>query len=362
MRVALRVAALMLVIVALMAVSTLSLAGCASKTTATSSSSPSSSSTQAVQQVTTSMATQTSVPVTKVTGTMVFHAGWGEALGEFGTKPVEGSPDVVPPAFWVTPDERLFILDPINHRVQVIDPQGKVERSIPIEARNPVDVAVAPDGTLLISDFPDFLQAYSQKGELLAQYAEVWYKAIPIRFIVDESTVYVVYPGADEPSLKYVPVYRDGRLLDPRIEWATASLYQPLSHGLSMQRQGPAARADSTEVELASGIVYVYSDGQVLFATTLSPPPLTTLALALDDGTIALSKDIWLPTKSFPPIGAEEIWVLSESGSLLSQAEWQSVPVEGIYGIGQSRLTPGGFLYKMLIGPEGISVLRCAVR
>jgi len=78
-------------------------------------------------------------------------APWGAGPGALGhTRPSEGNPEA-PMAFAVAHDGSLWVLDQVNARLVHFGRDGAAS-AVPIDARAPRDLAVAPDGTLALLD------------------------------------------------------------------------------------------------------------------------------------------------------------------------------------------------------------------
>ncbi len=77
--------------------------------------------------------------------------GWGSGVGEVGRQlPSEAAPEG-PMSFAVDAKGRVFLLDQIHGRIQIID-RGTVTRVIPLPGDGYQDLALAPDGTIWLLD------------------------------------------------------------------------------------------------------------------------------------------------------------------------------------------------------------------
>ena len=300
---------------------------------------------------TTSVTPAGSVPVLQAEGTRVFSAKWSGVQK--------------PAAFWVSPDETLYILDAIKARLLVVA-GGKVTATIALEMAHPHDVAVASDGTILVvgsvpaqdgGDEVGVIQSYRPKGGLIAER----------RQSVDDTTVYCsmrVTVTVDEQSgdyrdmTKYVPAYRGGELLDPWAGWKDAPYGQPLSGGLSLQvgsdPTGGSAGSDRV------GRISVSSSGAPVFSAPLPMADygVSSGGLVTDSGQLLLN-NTWILGEDLPTCLADDVWAYSLSGTLLGKLN----VLHPMYdqpdgGVSRSRLTPRGALFQLGTTSTGIEVRR----
>jgi hypothetical protein len=307
------------------------------------------------------------LPLSEVEGATVFSAGWGSGAGEFGVVRDDafGLFTQGPGSLWVTPDERLYILDPLNHRVQVVGADGTVEPAIPVDLGYPIDVAAAPDGTVLVLG-SDLIQAYSPKGAKLGEYPAHFGDAYPTEFVADETTVYCShYSGVGKDSAdapievtKYVPVYRDGELLDPAAGWETAPYDQPLSQGLSL-RVGDRPLGEGAASE-SIGNIHVYAGEQPAFSSDLTPAdygPVT--GIATDDGEVLVSRGRIVSEDPGATL-AHALWVFSPIGTPMRRIEVLQ-PLHSTAdssGGCRSRLSRSGAFFVLTTTSDGLSVVR----
>jgi hypothetical protein len=307
-------------------------------------------------------------PIVGVTREVVFSAGWGDALGEFGIQRGSEPEDWIfagPSGFWVTPDERLYILDPVNRRVQVVGTDGAVDSAIPIQTESPQDVAVAADGTVLVRGSTG-VEAYSPQGESLGLVAQSADGPWMCGFVADETTVYVTcyidvgFDSTDAPIsvTKYVPVYRNGALLDPVAEWDAAPYDQPLGQGLSLRvGDGPPAEGSASE---AIGNIHVLSGDDRVFSAGLTPADYGRITgIATDGGEIVVAGErvvVFDP----PVLLVESVWVFSADGTPLSRADVTQSVYGALDGGGMacSQLTSGGALFTVDVTTDGMTITR----
>ncbi len=320
-----------------------------------------------------------SLPLSEAAGTTVFSAGWGSGPGQFGIDTASGDwlSSRGPSALWVTADERLYILDPSNHRVQVVGSDGTVGSAIRIDMEYPIDVAAAADGTVLVlGHIPDpddasliveIIQAYSPAGEKLGEFAAAFDGAWPVEFNADESTVYCAFQrdvgqdATDAPLTvtKYVPVYRDGELLDPASGWETASYDQPLGNGLSL-RVGDHPPGEGAASE-SIGNIHVYSGDQPVFSSDLTPADYGAVTgLATDAGEVLVARR-WIVSDDMDGTHmAHAVWVYSPAGTPIQRVEVLQ-PLLGTSdssGGSRSRLCRSGALFVLTTTAGGVKVLR----
>ena len=302
-----------------------------------------------------------SVPVLQAEGATVFSAAWSGVQK--------------PAAFWVSPDETLYILDAVKARVLVVV-GGKVASSIAVRMAHPRDVAVASDGTILVvgsvpgqsgGDDVGVIQSYGPKGGLIAERRQsvdnIWADLL----VADDTAVYCclrVTVTVDQQSgdyrdiTKYVPAYRGGELLDPWAGWRDAPYGQPLSGGLAME-VGSDPTGGSTEPGRVAEI-RVTSSGAPVFSAALPMEDygVSAVGLVSYSGQL-LVNNTWLLGEDLPTCLADDVWVYSLSGTLLGKLN----VLHPMYdqpdgGVSRSRLTPGGALFQLGTTSKGIEVRR----
>jgi hypothetical protein len=109
-----------------------------------------------------------SAPAEDPQGRTVFFAKWGGAPDELGReRPAEGNPQG-PMSVGVDAKGRVTVLDAVNARLVRRGPDGKPDRTFPLDVTNPEDVAVAPDGSSAVLDrFRDkSVTLYDDSGRL----------------------------------------------------------------------------------------------------------------------------------------------------------------------------------------------------
>lgn len=82
-------------------------------------------------------------------GEVIVRGPWGKAPGEFGRDDEASRPG---PMDFVATGDRLFVLDPVNARVQVFRYDGAFERQIDIGTQTADFLAVGPDGDVAVLD------------------------------------------------------------------------------------------------------------------------------------------------------------------------------------------------------------------
>jgi hypothetical protein len=77
---------------------------------------------------------------------------WGSGPDEFGRdRPEEGNPQG-PKSLAMGPNNTLYVLDQVNHRISLFDKQGKAVGQMPVPVIVPEDIAVGKDGTVAVLD------------------------------------------------------------------------------------------------------------------------------------------------------------------------------------------------------------------
>jgi hypothetical protein len=82
----------------------------------------------------------------------ILQLGWGSGPGEAGRHEGDESAPVGPMSFAVLPSGEIFLLDQVNFRILRFDPGSKTPSQVPIGSDAFQDLAVAPDGTIVLLD------------------------------------------------------------------------------------------------------------------------------------------------------------------------------------------------------------------
>jgi len=82
-------------------------------------------------------------------GEVILRGGWGAGLGEFGKRDEASRPG---PMDFALVNGTLYVLDPVNARVQVFDLASGSARGIEINTHTADFLHVAPDGTVTVLD------------------------------------------------------------------------------------------------------------------------------------------------------------------------------------------------------------------
>jgi len=184
----------------------------------------------------------------------------------------------------VGPDGRIYLVDPGNHRVVVLSPEGEVLASFGEKGEErgqfvePFDVDVAPDGTVWVLDaIRQVLVHFDGEGQFLEEVAPTspWYRPRGLDVAVD-GTIYV----ADTGGVRITHVAPDGTLLRQ-----IGGPDGPVGPG---QPTDVAVAADGSlyVAEAMAGLVWHLDAAGVPLARWLIPPSNTIdaphLALLLD--------------------------------------------------------------------------------
>jgi len=304
----------------------------------------------------------TTVPATTTTWPperrVVFQAGWGAEVGQFGFRPGQEATTEGPRAFWVGPGNELWILDPLNGRVQVAGEDGKVRKVVPIEAAFAREIAVTADGrTLLVEDVgdqdtPASFQAYDLAGDLLAQVPGPDPSTAAWLFAGSQGdAVYsLVTPDPARGDPGYVPVFAAGERYQagdlPAYRRPTLPLGGGLEAGVSGETGGPAR-------------LVVRRDGADLFS--VQPPGAAAGAAYLgltEAGQVVLLASERARGDQAPPW---HVWAYDQTGVLVrsfalpppeSRVDLYTLPY---------RLGPSGDAYMLSTSETGMAVVRFAV-
>jgi hypothetical protein len=91
------------------------------------------------------------VPVSRPTDVLV-STSWGSGAGQLArSTPEEGNPEG-PMSFSIGPEGTLLVLDQVNGRIARYDRNGEPLAPIPVSQTLPHELAVAPDGSLVVMD------------------------------------------------------------------------------------------------------------------------------------------------------------------------------------------------------------------
>jgi len=90
---------------------------------------------------------------------VIWRAPWGKEAGQVGRAEGKDGQWYGPRSFALHPDGRILLLDTFNQRVLVLDHNGELAATIPLDGMGYDDVAVSPGGTVYLAD--------NVKGELV---------------------------------------------------------------------------------------------------------------------------------------------------------------------------------------------------
>ena len=291
----------------------------------------------------------------RVAGTVVFSAGYGDGPGQFGYEAGQEAVTIGPRALWVAPDGTLSILDPKHDAVQVVDPSGKVTRVAALKAKDPRDIAVARDGTLLVDDTDGTaeLQAYGKDGALKGSEASTWNGISSYRLVDDGQTVYAVMATQSDSALRYVPAYKDGTL-------------QPLSDGYQAGVVAhPLGDGWQAAEKWTDGLPTLTITGPGAESVTVKPPVESPedAHVASIDLMARTAKGNFLVSAG---VGRGEdlsrlIWLYDAQGRLLRQIETPYEESTADAYAPRIRSTPDGAVYTLVVDADGLKVLRLPV-
>ena len=103
---------------------------------------------------------------TPIDGDVLVEGRWGAAPGEFGTTDDSSRPG---PMDFAIHGDALYVLDPVNARVQIFDFDGSLSAVIPITTRTADFMCVDADGSVAVLDafVKRELRVFAATGELL---------------------------------------------------------------------------------------------------------------------------------------------------------------------------------------------------
>ena len=290
----------------------------------------------------------------QVTGEAVFSAGYGDGPAQFGYEAGQEAVTVGPRALWVAPDGTLSILDPKHDAVQVVDPAGKVTRTVTLKAKDPRDIAVALDGTLLVDDTDGTaeLQAYGADGALETSVPSTWDGISSFRLVDDGQTVYAVV-AAPDGTLAYVAAYADGALQTLSDGYDAGAVAHPLSDGW---------QAAETWTDGLPALTITGPGGE---SFTVEPPvespedahvaPIDLVARTAK-GNILVSAGVGRGEQL-----TRLIWLYDSQGRLLRQIETPFEESTADAFAPRIRSTPDGAVYTLVVDANGLKVLRLPV-
>jgi hypothetical protein len=328
------------------------------------------------QEVNSSAQPETGGPWKEIEGQVVFEAGWGEELGEFGRDPDADAEVREPNALWVAADGTLFILDPVHQRVQEVLPEGTAVRQIPDPRvmdvggppSAPTDVAVAPDGLVFVDDTrgAGLIWVYTAQGDFAGNVQSAGEGAWSERLFASENAVFaqVRRVVVDEGEHVFATVYRyDADPLHPRSPVENLDLaddLQPLG-GAWWARPTREPQWWSRETEPERGWYLDVSGPHGPFSVYLPLPDKderSGLEVDLVDNTE--NEDIVVSGRLNR--GGEHatrlVWVFDRSGGLLETIQ---LPADERLSTGDRpavRLTPDGRLYVLNTYEDGVRVVR----
>ncbi len=279
---------------------------------------------------------------------LVFSAPWGGDLGEVGMFGGDESRKDGPRSFWARSDGQLYVLDNVNSRVQVVSSTGSVVSSFPIEATEPIDIAVASDGTVVIDDAwgTSMFYSYSEGGSLLGRLptpAGIMSAALS----ANEDAVFSLM-GIDEENgvAAWVPIY-SGEALQPVL----------LTAATAAGRARPLSRGAELDIHMAGGqvVVGLSVDQAAKFERVLSPQlasPVTAERMA-NGATVlsALVNDTGVAGDL-----TRSVWTYRDDGSVMQFDI--PIPEPWINMQSDARISAQGDLYFATSTPERFSIYR----
>lgn len=339
--------------------------GCSSSNSATTTVAPPSTGAATISPPasSTSATTATSGPdadgptpaLERVTGEAVFTAGYGDGPGQFGYEAGQEAVTIGPRALWVAPDGTLSILDPKHDAVQEVNPAGKVTRTVSLQAKDPRDIAAAPDGTLLVDDTDGSgkLQAYRTDGALESSVPSTWDGISSFRLVDDGRTVYAVVATPPDGTLSYVPAYQDGVLRTLSEGYDAGAVAYPLSNGW---------KATETRSNGLPTLTFTGPGGENF---TVEPPvksPEDAHVAGIDLMACTAKGNIIVSAG----VGRGEaltrlIWLYDDQGRLLRQIETPYEESTADAYAPRIRSTPDGAVYTLVVDATGLKVLRLPV-
>jgi len=275
----------------------------------------------------------------------VVHASWGNGPGQLG---IANSKLLSPTSFAVGSEGAIYILDPANQRIVRFE-EGSGTQTIPSEATNPKDIAVAGDGTIVVDDTAGSSRAflaYARDGSLVGRSLLPDGKLTGY-FVTSGGTVYSLM-GINEEKRQsaYVPVYRGG-LVSYDSAIAGAQPGRPFATG-----QGLLAISEEAVV------FSLVEDGGIRYQTELKPKPSFVVASSrLSSGEVILAGSV----SNFPDMLERRIWIIDEEGNqTVLEAGTARNRVGYIHR--DVEVTCQGEVYFMNSDEEGVSIARTSIR
>ncbi len=291
----------------------------------------------------------------EVTGPeLVLELPWGDGDAEVGRRGGDESSPVGPMSFAVGPDGFIHVLDQVNYRVLRFDPAGQLDLEMTLPATTFQDVAVAPDGALLVVDrlVRSSILVLDEAGGTVGEYG-VLSEAIPegggisATFVLDDGvwlewahtyTVRVL----DEQLLPCEPTVAAGRVLrggEARVRaaldgWGGADVWleeMETTRTVADLHLDPADRIDR--------IIWIEAD---------------------DEGRVVVALHLWART-GIPLLDHVEVLLLGADLTVQETFRSPHVIVEWEQ-FREFKLTPDGDLYQMAFTDRGMKLLRWRLR
>ncbi len=211
---------------------------------------------------------------------------YGDGDGEVGRWTGSDEEVVVgPSSFDVTPEGAVLVADWVHGRIQEFTPTGRFQRSVPLPADEPVDLAADPAGGVALTTLGSGATAFEldARGRLVGRYPVGFGVASRVAASQGGPRV-LVGPG------QWTPVRSGpGAPLDPQTQGRLQTASIPLADG------GLAVSADVTEEAFA--VAWTRPDGSRVGATVQLPPRVSGgtdyLVRPLEDGGAVVAKGLW---------------------------------------------------------------------
>ncbi|GAB4247175.1 MAG: hypothetical protein Kow00122_04370 [Thermoleophilia bacterium] len=282
-------------------------------------------------------------------GIEVFKAAWGtgpDQVGEPGNHTTGGILEG-PASFVVANDGSIYLLDANNSRVLLISPAGEVTKAIPIETREPTDIALAADGSVIVDDSlgTATIQAYSTNGGLKAKLKLPANAQGVILWTQGDVTYSFMALDMDKGPGRggYVPIYQGGAFQDPAQTMAQGSSDKPLPGGsVNLSTRGSTVVATINNTGKSPVLVSLDPDLSSSVETDRLPSGETTLSFLVEvkDASGALTG-----------VSHRILWVVDRAGGIKKF----DLGIERFRGDGTvaTRVGPDGMIYYLNGDPAG---------